>query len=231
MAGDSLINKLPLAISVVVGGVTWLGLVFLFAAGLLGKIPLGKPAEIFLSQPTGGPTSGYCSPGGLEKVNIDLCSRSNTRMVTYSCVGGYQSKIYINCNMTESCKSWLNQIEKDCLKHPPVCPKSSPSIVPQPTFQPVKSPWPSPPVPTASPLACVGEGQTMPVYPGYSCCSGLIAIPPNAPDINGVCPTQPLVGASVCTKCGVGICGRGENLCNCQIDCLKPQASRVPTLQ
>ena len=72
--------------------------------------------------------------------------------------------------------------------------------------------------PTAIP--CTAEGQTMPVYPGYSCCPGLEAISPNQPDANGNCPDYPLLGASVCVKdCGDGQCTLGENKCNCPEDC------------
>ncbi len=38
------------------------------------------------------------------------------------------------------------------------------------------------------------------------------------PDATGECPPG-CVGASVCTKCGNGICGKGENICNCPKDC------------
>lgn len=69
-------------------------------------------------------------------------------------------------------------------------------------------------------IVCVPEGQTMPVYPGYQCCPGLAAISTATPDANGNCPTHPLLGASICTKCGNGSCGPGENKCNCPEDCL-----------
>jgi len=76
------------------------------------------------------------------------------------------------------------------------------------------------PTPTPTPIACVLEGQTMPVYPGYQCCLGLEAISPNKPDANGNCPDYPLLGASVCVKdCGDGQCTLGENKCNCLEDC------------
>ncbi len=64
---------------------------------------------------------------------------------------------------------------------------------------------------------CVGEGQSMPVYPGYECCEGLTAIDCGVPDGAGGC--EPCVGASYCTKCGDGICKSPENECNCPLDC------------
>ncbi len=69
-------------------------------------------------------------------------------------------------------------------------------------------------------IVCGGEGETVFVYPGYKCCSGLEAISPNQPDANGNCPDYPLLGASVCVKdCGDGQCTSGENKCNCPEDC------------
>lgn len=77
-------------------------------------------------------------------------------------------------------------------------------------------------------IVCVGEGQTMPVYPGYQCCPGLAAISTAAPDTKGNCPAHPPLGASVCTKCGLdNQCGLGENKCNCPQDCL-PTPTAVP---
>lgn len=69
-------------------------------------------------------------------------------------------------------------------------------------------------------LQCTEEGQTMPVVPGYHCCPGLVVINPVQPNTEGNCPS-PMIGVSVCTKCGNGICGLGENKCNCPADCPK----------
>ena len=91
---------------------------------------------------------------------------------------------------------------------------------------PIPTPTPSPPTsptPTASPIPCISEGKTMPVYPGYRCCEGLEPITTAKPDENGNCPTQPLLGASICTKCDNNICGLGENKCNCPKDCPEPK--------
>ncbi len=65
---------------------------------------------------------------------------------------------------------------------------------------------------------CVGEGGSVPVVPGApQCCPGLVKVPCDAPDPEGVC--QMCVGASLCTYCGDGNCGTGENKCNCPEDC------------
>ncbi len=94
------------------------------------------------------------------------------------------------------------------------CPTPTPTLRPSPTLIP-----------------CVPEGQTMPVYPGYQCCPGLTAISTAKPDQYGNCPSQPPLGASVCAKCGNGICGLGENKCNCPKDCLAltPIITIIPT--
>lgn len=94
----------------------------------------------------------------------------------------------------------------------PSCPYDQDCICPTPTGIQM--------TPTPTPRACTPEGQTMPVYPGYSCCPGLEAISPNKPDAKGNCPDYPLLGASVCVKdCGNGQCTLGENKCNCPEDC------------
>lgn len=65
---------------------------------------------------------------------------------------------------------------------------------------------------------CVGEGGSIPVIPDPpKCCPGLVKVPCHAPDEKGECLV--CVGATLCTKCGDGQCGKGENLCNCPADC------------
>jgi hypothetical protein len=69
--------------------------------------------------------------------------------------------------------------------------------------------------------ACVQEGETYSVHPASpGCCPGLSPISCSSPDASGNC--QPCLGASVCAKCGNGVCGEGENRCNCPQDC-QPQ--------
>jgi hypothetical protein len=65
---------------------------------------------------------------------------------------------------------------------------------------------------------CIPEGGAAPVIPGIpDCCDGLTAIGCDAPDELGFC--QPCDGAFYCAYCGNGICGLGENECNCPKDC------------
>ncbi len=74
--------------------------------------------------------------------------------------------------------------------------------------------------PEDCPSNCAGEGESVPVVPGApECCEGLTKIGCEKPDNNGICPTEPCVGASICAKCGNGVCGHGENKCNCPKDC------------
>lgn len=61
-------------------------------------------------------------------------------------------------------------------------------------------------------------GGNVPVAPDApECCEGLAPIACGAPGPEGVC--EPCVGASVCAACGDGVCGAGENICNCAQDC------------
>ena len=68
--------------------------------------------------------------------------------------------------------------------------------------------------------ACVTEGNTMPVYPGYACCEGLSAIPTTSTNSDGT--ITPLIGASICSKCGNESCEQWENYANCPADCKTP---------
>lgn len=66
---------------------------------------------------------------------------------------------------------------------------------------------------------CTPEGGSYVVYPGaLPCCPGLAPVSCDKPDSNGNC-NEGCVGTSVCTKCGDGTCGKGENRCNCPSDC------------
>jgi fibro-slime domain-containing protein len=70
--------------------------------------------------------------------------------------------------------------------------------------------------------ACITEGNSGAVIPGQICCEGLDPIGTGAPDQSGNCPEPPPVGAFICTMCGNGTCGLGENKCNCPEDCGTP---------
>lgn len=65
---------------------------------------------------------------------------------------------------------------------------------------------------------CLPEGGEGPVIPGApECCPGLVELGKYFID-DGMC--IPMVGVFVCTSCGDGICGPGENFCNCPGDCV-----------
>jgi hypothetical protein len=68
------------------------------------------------------------------------------------------------------------------------------------------------------PGVCSGEGEVISLLdPEQVCCPGLDMIEVSEPTPGGLCMT---VGdMAVCTYCGDGACGLGENICNCPEDC------------
>ena len=66
------------------------------------------------------------------------------------------------------------------------------------------------------PVACVAAGESL-ADPNQRCCAGLFAIDCQVQDDNGICMLCD--GGSICTNCGDGVCGEGENTCNCAVDC------------
>ncbi len=66
---------------------------------------------------------------------------------------------------------------------------------------------------------CVFEGEMEAIGPDQrECCQGLVAIGCDEPNLNGSC----YGGCDeffYCTYCGNGLCGPGENKCNCPQDC------------
>jgi hypothetical protein len=65
---------------------------------------------------------------------------------------------------------------------------------------------------------CIPEGGEGPVIPeAPDCCPGLVEIGKYFIE-EGTC--IPMLGVFVCTSCGDGICGPGENVCNCPEDCV-----------
>jgi len=64
---------------------------------------------------------------------------------------------------------------------------------------------------------CVPEGESGSVFSGIPCCSGLTTIICSTPTGGGMCLTSS--DCFVCTLCGDGLCGPGENVCNCPEDC------------
>ena len=73
-----------------------------------------------------------------------------------------------------------------------------------------------------SPFECIKEGESKAIYPDApACCEGLKEIGCDKPDSEtGECK-EGCAGASFCTNCGDGVCGAGENKCNCPSDCTK----------
>jgi len=77
----------------------------------------------------------------------------------------------------------------------------------------------------------VGEGSTISlnsedsILLKYKCKFGLRPI--SATDyISGIC-VHPACFCYVCTKCGDGVCGIGENICNCKEDCKERKSIEV----
>ena len=72
------------------------------------------------------------------------------------------------------------------------------------------------------PKGCIGDGQKAYMMNNDSCCKGLTDIGNSQPYINedgSVDCIATLDGSFYCTKCGNGVCGEGENECNCKEDC------------
>lgn len=84
--------------------------------------------------------------------------------------------------------------------------------------------------PDMAPGECAGEGESVAVVPDAPpCCDGLEAIPCDMPNDEGnACPGG-CAGAVICADCGNGICGPGENPCNCALDCPAPGAACAET--
>ncbi len=72
------------------------------------------------------------------------------------------------------------------------------------------------------PTACVQEGAPFTDFnPQGKCCGTLVPLLAKVPNGQpGGCST-PKCPCYVCTQCGDGLCGKGENGCNCPQDCGK----------
>jgi hypothetical protein len=67
---------------------------------------------------------------------------------------------------------------------------------------------------------CVAEGDVIPVIPDApECCDGLTRIGCESLTADGQCMPVPPGCGGICTRCGDGQCGHGENQCNCAADC------------
>ena len=68
------------------------------------------------------------------------------------------------------------------------------------------------------PAVCSGEGEIISLLdPAQVCCPGLTTIEAAEPLPGGGCMS--IADVAVCTFCGDGACGLGENICNCPADC------------
>ncbi len=81
--------------------------------------------------------------------------------------------------------------------------------------------------------ACIPEGEGFLGQPEeFQCCPGLVAVAdceempcdPTSPDCDDFYCSCPKCLCFVCVACGDGICGLGENKCNCPKDCLPAPA-------
>ena len=80
-------------------------------------------------------------------------------------------------------------------------------------------------------MRCAEEGESVSAVGsgGIECCQGLSKISRSKIDSSGNCSID-CVGVSICAicaNCGNGICGLGENKCNCPEDCEKEQEEKI----
>ena len=66
---------------------------------------------------------------------------------------------------------------------------------------------------------CIAEGEKGNAFNDEKCCSGLTPLSPTYPTSEGGCTPIVPDGSFICAKCGDGVCGKGENVCNCPVDC------------
>ena len=67
------------------------------------------------------------------------------------------------------------------------------------------------------PLPCSENGQPVDAQRGSCCDRNAFPLPAFAPDAAGACPFDNV--GQICGNCGDGVCGPGENFCNCGFDC------------
>ena len=71
-------------------------------------------------------------------------------------------------------------------------------------------------------VACRSEGQSFEGKSlGEACCAGLTPVDSTYPSPQGTCMRSAPPSVMVCARCGDGVCGTGENWCNCPADCKK----------
>jgi cysteine-rich repeat protein len=69
------------------------------------------------------------------------------------------------------------------------------------------------------PSACIEEGKEGSGLTNDTCCEDLVSVSNARRDSEGDCAVND-DGSFLCTLCGDGVCGLGENACNCPDDCL-----------
>jgi hypothetical protein len=68
-------------------------------------------------------------------------------------------------------------------------------------------------------LPCRAQGEDIDGKDfGVKCCASLHA-EPVLEHVDGHCVTRAPPSVRVCVQCGDGVCGSGENFCNCPADC------------
>jgi hypothetical protein len=73
---------------------------------------------------------------------------------------------------------------------------------------------------TAADMSCSKEGEVQDLKLNKRCCSGLTPVQVIDVDDAGECTQQEIIDPTrLCTHCGDGQCGAGENACNCARDC------------
>ena len=71
---------------------------------------------------------------------------------------------------------------------------------------------------------CIREGEAFEAKLG-DCCAGLVGLEilqegePGRPDLPPGCTSDAPPSMQVCGACGNGVCGTGEDRCNCPSDC------------
>jgi len=71
---------------------------------------------------------------------------------------------------------------------------------------------------TSQYTSCIEEGQPGTIANSPDCCANLTKISCGAPNASNICTS--CTDSFFCTNCGNGICGTGENKCNCPQDCV-----------
>ncbi|MBS3073286.1 right-handed parallel beta-helix repeat-containing protein, partial [Candidatus Pacearchaeota archaeon] len=72
---------------------------------------------------------------------------------------------------------------------------------------------------------CATEGQII-IGDEQKCCSPLTSIRNRVPGLSGC--VDPINLANICINCGNGVCGTGENICNCPSDCINVTVQWAP---